>query len=163
MNNITIEQVKQLRELGLFSQLVFDFWVNPDSTDWLDIIEDPEQERRFAEGWTGLNGRYLIGVKGVIRSIDSMDSGSTNSYVKLEFDDGSEATVIMDAETEWEVDATWLSPYTQTEPSRSKRMRSIGPLDLTDLHAEMVRTNKILEPVLAWFTREWSKRNNITN
>lgn len=165
MSKISIEQLRALRELGLVQPLHIYFFVDEDSTDWLDIRENLVEERRFAESWVMPDGTAPTSIRASFYSRHTDETEElVDSYVRIKLLDGAQLAIIVSPTLdEWTVQASYYTPYEQTDLGRSRTLRSIGPQDLTELHAEMVRTNKILEPVLNWFTREWNKKNNITN
>jgi hypothetical protein len=153
MNKISIEQVRELRALGLVKQLQLYFFVDEESTDWLDIREVPVEERRFARSWTMPDGTVPTSIRASFYPKHTDDS-----TVRIELIDGAQLTITVSPD-EWSVQASYYTPYEQTELGRSRTLRSIHPQDLTELHAEMVRTNRVFEPVLSWFGREWAKKN----
>ncbi len=153
MNKISIEQVRELRALGLVKQLQLYFFVDEESTDWLDIREVLVEEKRFARSWTMPDGTVPTSIRASFYPKHTDDS-----TVRVELIDGAQLTITVSPD-EWSVQASYYTPYEHTELGRSRTLRSIHPQDLTELHAEMVRTNRVFEPVLSWFGREWVKKN----
>jgi hypothetical protein len=153
MNKISIEQVRELRALGLVKQLQLYFFVDEESTDWLDIREVLVEEKRFARSWTMPDGTVPTSIRASFYPKHTDDS-----TVRVELIDGAQLTITVSPD-EWSVQASYYTPYEHTELGRSRTLRSIHPQDLTELHAEMVRTNRVFEPVLSWFGREWVIKN----
>ena len=159
MNKISIEQVRELRALGLVKQLQLYFFVDEESTDWLDIREVLVEEKRFARSWTMPDGTVPTSIRASFYSKYTNETDEPiDSTVRVELIDGAQLTIIVSPD-EWSVQASYYTPYEHTELGRSRTLRSIHPQDLTELHAEMVRTNRVFEPVLSWFGREWAKKN----
>lgn len=89
----------------------------------------------FAESWSLPDGRYLTKVKALIRTLD--DPSSMESYVNFKLSDGTSARVV-------------FKPTDSSVKIIIEGRHEFGPYSMSDLVNEMVRTNKILEPVLNW-------------